>query len=291
MKKLNKRKVRWIIKQMLFGELSVWQIAKQQGITPRWARKLFERYKETKQFPFPSKPGVKSMPVPVKIQNIVVKTFQKTPIGAVKMEERLKHEGIHIPHNTIHRILKAKGLAQKQPKKSKRRKWISYERRYTNSLWHIDYCEIDEKHVVAILDDASRFIVACNEYDKATAENATQTLIQGIESYGVPRQLLSDNGTHFLSLIRESCPNPKENIFQQTLKQYGIQHIKTRVYHPQTNGKMERWFGTAKKLKKHFGNMPKTVSVYNDDIHHMSLTNGHIRTPAQPFVEKIRSNT
>lgn len=288
MRKLNKRKVCWIIKQMQLGELSVWQIAKQQDITPRWARKLFECYQNTKQFPFPGKPGRKQFPIPESIQKLVLRTYEKTPIGAVKMEQFLDYLGKHVLHNTIHVVLKANGFAMPEPKKQRTRKWVQYERRHSNSLWHIDYCEIDGKQAVAILDDASRFIVAGNEFDKATAENATIVLKKAIEEYGVPGQLLSDNGTHFLSLITENCSEPEDNIFQQTLKLYGIQHIKTRVHHPQTNGKQERWFGTIKRLKKHFGSLPKAIKVYNNDIHHLSLTNGNIRTPAQAFVEKMR---
>jgi putative transposase len=290
MRKLNKKKVRWIIKQMQLSELSVWQIARQQDISPRWARKLFEKWQVTGEHPFPKKPGRPATPIPAKIQRIVERTYKETPIGAVKMEQLFNHQGTHIPHNTIHCVLREKGFAREQPKKSKKRKYCRFERRHSNSMWHIDYCQIDGKQVVAILDDASRFIVACQEFDRATAENATKALEQAINCYGVPKQILSDNGTHFLSMIRETCSEPQDNAFQQTLKHHGIQHIKTRVYHPQTNGKIERWFGTAKKLKKHYGDLNKTVKAYNNDIHHLSLTNGHLRTPAQAFVEKMRRN-
>lgn len=251
-------------------------------------RKLFECYQQTKQFPFPNKPGRKSPPIPIETQQLVEKTFKKTPLGAVKMEQLLDHQGIHVPHNTIHCILREKKLAQEQPKKSHKRKWIRYERRHSNSLWHIDYCEIDGKQIIGLLDDASRFVTACNEYDHATAENAVKSLETAIHSYGAPTQILSDNGTHFLSLTTKNCSNPKDNIFQKTLKKYGIKHIKTRVHHPQTNGKLERWFGTLKKLKKHYWSVPKAVSAYNNDIHHSSLTNRQIRTPAQAFIEKMR---
>lgn len=273
---------------MQLGELSVWQIAKQQDITPRWARKLYQRYLGTGQFPFPEKPGRKPEPIPIEVQKLVEKTYMKTPIGAVKMEQLLDSRGTHIPHNTIHVVLKAKNLAKNEPKKQHRRKWVRYERRHSNSLWHIDYCDIDGKNVVALLDDASRYVVGCNEFDKATAENATKILEKAVRYYGVPKQLLSDNGTHFLSLIRENCKEPEDNIFQRALKEHNIKHIKTRVNHPQTNGKIERWFGTLKRLKRHYGSIKKATYAYNNNIHHMSLTNGTIRTPAQAFVEKMR---
>jgi hypothetical protein len=83
MRKLNKKRVRWIIKQMQLGQLSVWQIAKQQDVTPRWVRKLYQRYLETKQFPFPNRPGRKPTPIPVQTQRLVEETYKTMPIGAV----------------------------------------------------------------------------------------------------------------------------------------------------------------------------------------------------------------
>ena len=45
MRKLNLRKIRWILKEMKKGELSVYQIAKQQKVTPRWVRQLPRKYR------------------------------------------------------------------------------------------------------------------------------------------------------------------------------------------------------------------------------------------------------
>jgi len=44
MKKLNLRKIRWIIREMKKGELSVYQIAKLQKISQRWVRQLPRKY-------------------------------------------------------------------------------------------------------------------------------------------------------------------------------------------------------------------------------------------------------
>jgi hypothetical protein len=43
MRKLNKKKVRWIVREMKKGELSVYRIAKQQNITPQWVRKIYNK--------------------------------------------------------------------------------------------------------------------------------------------------------------------------------------------------------------------------------------------------------
>jgi len=273
---------------MKAGELSVCQIARQQGITPRHARRVFEKYKNDKQ-PRLQKCGRKTVPVTESDVRTVLRVRKQHPtMGAVSIQLVLDEQGTHIPHNRIHRILKEHGLAIGQPAKQKRRKWIRFEREHSNSLWHIDYSEIGGKQVLGLLDDASRFVPACEEYDEATAENAVNTLNKAIAKHGVPKQLLSDNGSHFASIIRQSCPDPEHTVFQQRLEQLGIEHIKTRIHHPQTNGKLERLFETVQQLKPHFGTLRKTINYYNNKRPHMSLQNGRLRTPVQAYNEKIK---
>lgn len=48
------------------------------------------------------------------------------------------------------------GLARDEPRKQMKRKWVRYERKYSNSLWHTDWTLIDGKGwMTAYLDDAS----------------------------------------------------------------------------------------------------------------------------------------
>jgi len=70
------------------------------------------------------------------------------------------------------------------------------------------------------------------------------------------------------------------------LNELGIKHIKARVRHPQTNGKLEKWFDTIKKLKKHFGMLRKAVNYYNYRRSHITLENGYLRTPCEAYEDK-----
>lgn len=83
-------------------------------------------------------------------------------------------------------------------------------------------------------------------FDEATTENALLVFNQAVKDFGKPREMITDNGSQFSS-----------NIFQQRLEDLKIKHIRTRVGHLQTNGKIERLFGTLKQLTKHFGSLEK----------------------------------
>lgn len=288
MRKLNQKKIRWIIKEIDKEELSTYRIAKTQNITPRWARELHSQFHTLYQYPYPKKPGRKPKPVTNTEKQIILEIRKQHPLAAVTLEKILDEQGIHIGHNRIHKILKNEGLAKDEPHKQRRRTWVRYERRYSNSLWHADWFEEHKEQIILFEDDASRFITGYGVFINANMENSNQVLNQAIQSYGIPKQMMTDHGTQFTSLSRENCLDPQQNEFQQLLKQLGIIHIKARVKHPQSNGKVERAGQTIEQLRKHFFSWDATVNYYNFKRPHSSLENGHLRTPYQAFQDKMR---
>jgi len=290
MKKLNQRKVKWIIREIDKEQRSIYRIAKTMDITPQWARELHHRFHKLHQYPYPKKPGRKPRLISEEEKKIVLKIRQHHPLSAVTLEKILDEQGVHIGHNRIHKILKNEGLAKDEPHKQRRRKWVRYERRYSNSLWHADWFEEHKEQIILFEDDASRFITGYGVFSNANMWNSNQVLNQAIKSHGIPKQIMTDHGTQFTSLPRETCPDPQQNMFQQLLKQYGIIHIKARVKHPQSNGKVERAGQTIQQLRKHFPNWDETVYYYNFKRPHLSLENDHLRTPYQALIDKMREN-
>jgi len=117
--------------------------------------------------------------------------------------------------------------------------------------------------------------------------HSNRVLHQAIITSGRPKQIMTDHGTQFTSLSRESCTDPKENMFQQQLKQQGILHIKARVKHPQSNGKVERAGKTIEQLRKHFPSWDDTVYYYNFERSHSSLEKDHLRTYRRKHVVEM----
>jgi len=67
-----------------------------------------------------------------------------------------------------------------------------------------------------------------------TAETAIARIERAFNRYGVPRQLMSDNGPAFTSVWQDVY-----NRFQQTLLNYGVEHLLIPPYYPEANGKVE----------------------------------------------------
>ena len=272
MKKLNQKKIKWIVKEVTKRDQGVWTIAQTQKITKQHAYRVYKKYKHVNE-PKLLLCGRKPKPISEEERNLVIDTFNEFLVGATMIEEILDERGIHINHNRIHRILLEEGLAKQEQRKKNRRKWVRYERKHSNSLWHTDWFEYKGKQCIIFIDDASRFIISYGEFGNANTDNSLKVFKQGLK-YGIPKQVMSDHGTQF------------ENQFMESLKEVGSKHIKARVKHPQSNGKAERAIQTIKKLWKALGSLDKVIKHYNYKRPHRSLTNGKLRTPYKAFLEK-----
>lgn len=200
MRKLNIKKVQWIVKEVERREMGVYTIAKLQKITPRWARELPRKYKG-KEIVL-KKPGRRSKPIPDDERKLVIDTYNEYLVCATMIERILDEKGIHIGHNRTHRILLEAKLAKEEQRKKNRRKWVRYERKHSNSLWHTDWFEYKGKQCIIYLDDASRFIPSHGEFDNANTDNSLKVFKKGLK-YSIPKQLMSDHGTQFENQFME----------------------------------------------------------------------------------------
>ena len=105
-------------------------------------------------------------------------------------------------------------------------------------------------------------------FDSPTTENTLSVLQQGFAEYGTPREILTDHGTQFVAACNREHAH---HTFKEFLDQNGIKHIVATVKHPQTNGKIERFFGEVERRIGKFGSVDKIVHWYNVIKPHMSL--------------------
>lgn len=285
MKKLNKKKIRWIVKEVERRDKGLYTIAQIQKITPQHVCKVYRKYRGVKD-PVLKQCGRKPRLITEEERNLVIDTFKEFRVGATMIEQILDEKGIHINHNRIHRILLEEGLSKQEPKKKKTRKWVRYERRHSLSLAHSDWFEFKGWKVVMIEDDASRFITGFGKFKHATSENTIKVFRQSLK-YGVPKQFHSDHGPQFVANEQEG-KKPGESELGKVLRECGVQQIFARIKRPQANGKMERLISTIKRLWTALGSFEKAVEHYNYKRPHRSLTNGKLRTPYQAFQEKMR---
>ena len=286
MKKLNKRKIRWITKEIERREMGVYSIAKLQNITPQHARRVAKKFKYRE--PEFKKCGRKPKPVPDTERKLVIETYKEYLVSATMIERILDEKGIHIGHNKIHRVMLEEKLAKHEDNKQKRRKYKGYQRKHSNSLWHTDWFQFKGKWHIIFEDDASRFITGSGEFPNRSSKNAWKVFKQGLK-YGVPKQLHSDNDSTFKA-NKQDEKNKAECEYQKKIRKAGVKQIFARPAHPRSNGKNEKLNGTIKRLMKKCLSFNDAVKHYNFKKPHWALDTpeGKLRTPYQAFLDKIK---
>jgi putative transposase len=288
--KLNDRKIRWLVQEKLKGRGSG-ELALIQKVTCRRIEQLWQAYRLTGAMPTLKSPGRPRRKRDLKEATMILEAYDQHRLGAVNLERIIntKH-GVHIPHNRIHEVLRMNSKATPQPSKQQRRTWVRYERAHSMSLWHMDWKQLNSgEWFLAIMDDASRFIVAYGVYPEATTQNTLTILKQAITKYGRPEEILTDRGTQFYANEGERKEKGVSQ-FERYLADNEIKHILCRVNHPQTNGKLERFYGVLedKMIRRaQIATIHEYVHWHNEIKPHMSLNWENLETPIQAFHRKL----
>ena len=171
--------------------------------------------------------------------------------GSQKIHFVLKRSGFGVSQHIIQRILNEQGLTNPCPKLRGQRKYVRFQWPISNYMWHTDWSQYKNKWYLSFIDDRSRKIMASGEFSHANEENTIFLLRQAIlTNEACPFVLLSDKGTQFYNSKKTKKGVLTPSLFEQELNELGIEFWTSRRNHPQTNGKMEKWFDTFKKRKK-----------------------------------------
>ena len=159
-----------------------------------------------------------------------------------------------------------------------------------NQLWQTDFTYLKVigwgwMYLSTILDDYSRYIITWKLCTSMKAEDVTNTLGLALKASGCDRarvrhkpRLLSDNGASYIS-----------GDLAEWLQDKGMSHVRGAPYHPQTQGKIERWHQTLKNrilLENYFfpGDLEASIEAfvdhYNHQRYHESINN---LTPADVY--------
>jgi|SRR5277367_490405 len=118
-----------------------------------------------------------------------------------------------------------------------------FERAKPNQLWQTDLFTFVLKRqnrrvfLVAFMDDHSRFMVSYGLHASQSSALVLEVLRSGITSYGSPEEILTDNGSQYVTWRGKSA-------FTKELEKRGIQQVVAKPRRPQTLGKIERFWGT-----------------------------------------------
>ncbi len=195
------------------------------------------------------KRGRKGLPEPVKNEITAVKR-ENPEFGSRKVRNFLfRFRGVRVSNGTVRKTLKEANIAPlAQPTKKKRKKKPKvqhFERAQAMQLWQTDITSLmltrhsQRVYLTAFMDDHSRYVVSWALQLQQTKEFVMETLLAGIQRFGKPEEVLTDQGRQYFSWRGKSD-------FRKLLSKQGIRHVVSRAHHPETVGKCERFWETVK---------------------------------------------
>ena len=171
--------------------------------------------------------------------------------GPVRLAHELGRAGVTpVPSRMgVYRVLVRHGLIEPQPRKRPRDSYVRWERDAPMALWQMDLvsgiflADGTEAKLVTGVDDHSRFCVICQVVVRATGRAVCLAFAAALRRFGVPGEVLADNGKQFTDRFGKGG----EVLFDRICRDNAITHRLTQPRHPTTTGKIERFHGSLRR--------------------------------------------
>jgi transposase InsO family protein len=215
--------------------------------------------------------------------------------GPLRLAHELAKAGVTpVPSRmSVYRVLVRHGLVDPQPRKRPKESYRRWERETPMALWQLDIvggaflADGTEAKIVTGVDDHSRYCVICQVVVRATGRAVCLAFAAALRKFGVPAEVLTDNGKQFTDRFGKGG----EALFDRICRDNGIIHRLTQPRHPTTTGKVERFHGSLRRellndavpfadLAAAQAAVDRWVSEYNTTRPHQSMG---MSSPAERF--------
>ncbi|MER6556635.1 integrase core domain-containing protein [Streptomyces sp. NPDC001027] len=190
---------------------------------------------------------------------------------------------------TVYRILVRHGLVEPGVRRRKRSDYKRWQRERAMQLWQMDIVggvmlvdpvtgELTEAKIVTGVDDHSRYCVIASVVERATGRAVCAAFARALQTFGVPEEVLTDNGKQFTARFGRGG----EVLFDRICRENGIAHRLTQPASPTTTGKVERFHQTLRRellddcgvfesIGEAQAALDRWVQEYNSDRPHQAL--------------------
>jgi transposase InsO family protein len=291
-------------------------VAAAYGVSTSWLYELLARYRREGEAVFePRSRRPRSNPnaTPLPVVDLIVRlrkelADQGLDAGPETICWHLTHHhDITVSRATVARQLIARGLVTPQPKKRPKSSYVRFEASMPNECWQADFTHYRLTHpdgrpgldseILTWLDDHSRFALRITAHHRVTGPIVLTAFRDTVAEHGIPASTLTDNGMVFTT--RLAGGKGGRNHLETELRRLGAAQKNGRPWHPQTQGKVERFQQTMKKWLRAQPDQPSTIAdlqalldrfqdQYNHRRPHRSLE--HRATPATTYTSRPKAS-
>lgn len=296
----------FVVQAVLVDKRSVREVARSHGISKTWLYELLSRYRQGGDAALAKRsrrPHNSPTKVSAALEDEIVALRKElaefgTDCGADTIHTHLCRRCKTPPCSvsTIWRVLSRRGFVTREPHKRPRSSYLRFEAALPNECWQMDMTHYElltgvGVEILNVIDDHSRLCLASKAFTVTTAADVVTTFYESAGRYGFPASVLSDNGAIFAASARGD-----RGALATELATLGIVFKHSRVNHPQTCGKVERFHQTDKKFLD--AKKPKTLSelqarldtftaYYNDVRPHRAKKR---KTPRSAYLARVKAS-
>jgi transposase InsO family protein len=226
--------------------------------------------------------------IPAAVEELICELRRGHPKwGPRRLVFEMGRRGHQVTRSSVYRTLVRNGLVEPTSRRRRRKDYRRWERSTAMELWQLDVTASAflasgaEVKIVTGVDDHSRFCVLAKAALRATARPVCLAFVEAMQVYGVPEEVLTDNGKVFTGRFHKPGV-PVEVLFDKICRENGIAHRLTKIHSPTTTGKIERLHQTLQRelLEVHgpFASIEALQAAldawreeYNTDRPHQSL--------------------
>lgn len=283
------------------------EVARDYKISRYWVQQLVKRYEvegETAFEPRSRRPHTNPRAISLDLEDQIIrlrKDLSKKGLdaGAETIRFHLSTQGIeHLPAvSTIWRVLTRRGFVTPQPRKRPKGASQRFQADLPNERWQADVthwhlADGTSVEIHNILDDHSRLALKSKARPTTTGPDVLTDFRITFRRHGIPRSVLTDNGAIYTGKPRRGG----RVALEIELDLLGVRLHHSRPYHPQTQGKVERFHQTLKKwltaqpepmtIRSLQRQLDRFVGYYNTIRPHRAINR---RTPAVAYAARTKA--
>jgi transposase InsO family protein len=215
--------------------------------------------------------------------------------GPRRLVFELAKQDLVVSESAVYRALVRGNLIDPAARRPRDRKWKRWERGAPMELWQMDvvggFVLADGRRAKALtgVDDHSRFCVSAFLMLRESSQRVCEGLALAMRTYGVPEQILTDNGNVFTGRFNRP---PVEVLFDRVCRENGIDHLLTQPRSPTTTGKVERFhraLRTEFRTDRVFASLAAAQAELDEWVvdynHHRPHQGMGMATPAERFLQ------
>jgi transposase InsO family protein len=302
-------KARLVITAVTVEKRPVSEVARSYGVARSWIYALLARYRAEGQAAFePRSRRPKTSPTAISDDAIELIVRLRKELSGRGLDagphticwHMRHHHQVTVSAATVSRYLTGAGLVIPEPAKRPKSSYLRFAADLPNECWQSDFTHYrltrpdgspgPDAEILGWLDDHSRLVLSLTAHRRVTGPIVLAAFRAAVATYGPPASTLTDNGMVFTT--RLAGGRGGRNSLEHELSRLGITQKNGRPNHPQTQGKVERFWQTLKKWLAAQARQPATAGqlqalldiftgYYNQQRPHRSLP--HRATPAAAY--------